>query len=120
MRDIGGWRDHHLVDRDTLRAGLVGGHPSAQHVGGVLDRVVRGGRKLHAASFASTTRMNLRFDDDRAAEFVGCGFRIVSRFHDAPRQYGDAVVFEELLGLVLVEVHSVRFGFGSRRLIDSR
>ena len=90
---------------DAARAGLVGDHPSAQHVGSVLDRVFSGGRKLHATSFASTPRVDLRLHNDRATEFVGRDLRLFRRFRDAPRQYGNAVIFEKLLGLVLVEVH---------------
>ena len=85
MGDIGGWGNHHLVDGDAARTGLVGDHPGAEHSGCVLNRILNCGRELHATCFASTTGMNLSFDDNRTAEIGDCGCYLTRVFHDAPR-----------------------------------
>jgi hypothetical protein len=62
-------------------------------------------RELDPARLATAPGQHLRLDDDRAAELVRGGARLLGRRREPPVGDGDAVALEELLALVLVEVH---------------
>ena len=89
----------------------MGEHACAEHVGRVFDRVRGSGCEFDATGLAAASGVDLGFDDYGGAEIVGGGGDFVRAFHDAPRQDWDAVFGEELLGLILVEVHSSRVLF---------
>ena len=73
----------------------------ARALGGLLGRR----RQLDAAGLAAPAGEHLRLDDDGAAE-LGCGrLRLAGRERDAPLRDGDAEAREQLLPLVLVEIH---------------
>ncbi len=70
----------------------------------LLD-LVRAGRELDAAGLAAAAGEHLRLDDDRAAELLRGRAGLLRRVGAAPVRDGDADAPEELLALVLVEVH---------------
>ena len=98
LRDVGGLLDPDLLDDvaadvepdDVLRL-LLG-------VRGILG-------ELDAAGLAAAARQHLSLDDDRAAELLGRRARLLRRRREPPLGDGDAELLEELLALVLVEVH---------------
>ena len=61
--------------------------------------------ELDAAGLAAAARQHLSLDDDRAAELLGRGARLLRRRREPPLGDGDPEPPEELLALVLVEVH---------------
>ena len=67
-------------------------------VGGVVG-------ELDAAGLAAAAGQHLRLDDDRAAELLGRLARLLRRRREPPLGDGDADAPEELLALVLVEIH---------------
>ncbi len=69
--------------------------------------LVGAGRELDAAGLAATAGEHLRLDDDRAAELLCRGARLGRRVGDAALGDGDAVAGEQLLALVLIEVHAI-------------
>ena len=70
-------------------------------VGGVVG-------ELDAAGLAAPAGQHLRLDDDRAAELLGRLARLLGRRREAPVRDGDPDAAEELLALVLVEIHRRR------------
>ena len=64
--------------------------------------------ELHAAGLAATARQHLSLDHGLAAELLGCCARLVRGGRKSPVGDGDAELLEELLALVLVEVHRPR------------
>ena len=80
--------DVHAEDRFRMYLGLVGS-------GGELD----------AAGLAAPAGQHLGLDDDRSTELLGRLSRLGRRLGDAPIGDGDAEAAEELLALMLVEVH---------------
>ena len=103
-RDLRAFLDEHLVDRQAFRPRLVRLEARAEHGRRGLARCFRGIDELHAAALAAAARVHLSFDDPL-------------RSADAPRRCGslfgirgnvagghrDAVICEQLLGLVLVQ-----------------
>ena len=67
--------------------------------------LLRSRGELDAAGLAAPAGQHLRLDDDLAAELLGRLPRLGRRLGDAPLRDGDAEAAEELLALVLVEVH---------------
>ncbi len=65
-------------------------------------------RELDAAGLAAAAGQHLRLDDDRAAELLRGGAGLLRRVGAAPVRDGDADAPEQLLALVLVEVHRRR------------
>ena len=61
--------------------------------------------ELDAAGLAAAAGQHLRLDDDRPAELLGRGPRLPGRRREAALRDGDAEAREELLALVLVEIH---------------
>src|SRR5690606_1165180 len=77
-----------------------------EHALGVLAHLVEGAGELDAAGLAAATGMDLGLDHP---EVAGNGLGRIDRFFgragDAPGGHRDAVIGEQLLGLVFVEVH---------------
>ena len=61
--------------------------------------------ELDAAGLAAPAGEDLSLDDDLAPELPGGDARLLRRRREPPFRYGDAVAAEELLALVLVQVH---------------
>ena len=78
-------------------------------VGGVVG-------ELDAARLAAPAGQHLRLDDDLAAELLGGGARLLRGRREPAVGDGDAEAPEELLALVLVEIHG---GGASRRRVAS-
>ena len=98
LRDVGGLLDPELphdvavdVEAEDV-AGLRLG------VGGIVG-------ELDAARLAAAAGQNLSLDDDRPAELLGRGARLFGRRREPALRDGDAEAREELLALVLVEIH---------------
>ena len=108
LGDVGGFGDQHAVDRQRHAGGLVGLHLGAEHrLARSLAHVVEGLDQLDAAGLAAAAGMDLRLDHPEvAADGLGRLDRLVGRAGDAPGRHRDAVVGEQLLGLVFVEVHA--------------
>jgi hypothetical protein len=64
------------------------------------------GGQLDPARLAASADQDLRLDDDLAAELLGPRARLLRRPSHPPLGYGDAEAGEELLPLVLVEIHA--------------
>ena len=73
---------------------------------GALGGLVGRRRQLDAAGLAAAADQHLRLDDDGAADLGGRRPRLLGRERDAPVGDGDAEAREELLALVLVEIHA--------------
>ena len=98
LRDVGGLLDPDLLDDvaadvepDDVPRLLLG-------VGGILG-------ELDAAGLAAAARQHLSLDDDRAAELLGGRARLLRRRREPPLGDGDSELLEELLALILVEIH---------------
>src|SRR5262249_9744082 len=101
LRNVGGALDPELLDD-------VAANVEADDVPGLLLGVGRVVGELHAARLPAATRQNLRLDDDLAAELLGRRARLVRRRCESPVGHGDPELPEQLLALVLVEVHRPR------------
>ena len=89
-------------------AGLVRHQPHAQHLFRDLDGFGCVLGNLDAAAFSAPAGMNLRFDDDAAADFLRRRFRLIHRKrHFAPR-HRDSVLGQDRLGLILVNFHGIK------------
>ena len=69
-------------------------------------------RELDPAGLASPTDLDLRLHDDRIADAVGGRHRVVDVVGDVTRRDGNAIAREQLLPLILEQVH--RDSSGSR------
>jgi len=74
----------------------------------VLLGFVRPGGELHPARPAASAGEHLRLDDDRPTELLGCATGLRGRRCEPPLRHRDAVAAQELLALVLVQVHGGR------------
>ena len=72
--------------------------------GGLLGLVGRMG-KLYAAAFAAASGVDLRLDDDRAAEFFGDLARLGGRLGDSAVRDGNAEFLEDFLRLIFMDFH---------------
>ncbi len=99
--------DEHLLDDAAFGPGLMRDQRHAENFPGD-DSSLRGiFGDLDAASFASSTGVDLRFDDNAAAELFRrcfCFFRGACHF---PSRHGNAVAAKEGLGLILVNLHDL-------------
>ena len=77
----------------------------------MLARVGRGLRDLDAAGLAASTDVDLRFDDDRATESARRRLGLLVRRRKTTFGDGDTGAREQLLCLVLVELHGVERGY---------
>jgi hypothetical protein len=62
--------------------------------------------QLNAASLAAATSLDLRLDDDHAANALGCGTSLLRRATDLTVSYRNTVIGEELPCLIFVQVHA--------------
>ncbi len=96
--------------------GLFGDQHLAEHGLGLFVNVLGGLAQLDAAleaalerSLAASAGVDLRFDDDQlracGEEFFGDCFGGFRRVANVPGGHGDAVLGEQLFGLVFVNVH---------------
>jgi hypothetical protein len=70
--------------------------------------------ELDAAALAAAAGVDLRLDHpDRAAEGPGGLLGLLGRVGDPALEHGDAVVGEQRLGLVFVDVHRISSPFWS-------
>ncbi len=108
LGDVRGIGDQHQVHRQRAAGGLVGFHGLAQHaLGGGMD-VIQAFAELDAAGLAAATCVDLGLDHPlRTAQVLGGVDGGVGRIGNFARRYGDAVMREQLFGLVLVEIHSI-------------
>ena len=80
----------------------------AQDVERVRADGVGVGRELDAARLAAPAHVHLRLDDDGVADAVGGLDRLLDGEDGVTRRHRDAVLREQLLALVLEEVHYLR------------
>ena len=99
--DVAGGLDVELVDGVALDV-------HAEDRGRVLLDLAAILGQLDAAGLAAAADQHLRLDDDGIAELVGGGERLVDGLRGLPVGNGNAVLGEELLALVLEEVHRRR------------
>ena len=72
-------------------------------------------RELDAAGLAAPARQHLRLDHHGAAELLGGRTGLGRGQGDAAGRDGDAVAGEQLLALVLIEIHGSRIAAASMR-----
>ena len=100
--------DEDAADELALGAGLRRDESHADDLGrGALGLVRRVG-ELDAAALAATAGVDLRLDDDGLADLLRDRSRVPGSRCDAAARDGDAVLGEDLLGLVLVDLHDDR------------
>ena len=112
LLDVHALGDEHLVDEPPLRPGLVGDEHLPEHLAGDLLGFLGVLDEMHAAlepvlerPLAPAAGVDLRLDDEFAADLAGDGGGFLRRVGDLARRRGDAVFLEEFLGLVFVDVH---------------
>ena len=98
LRDVGGGRDEHPVDGVALDV-------HAEDLARLGDGVLRVVGELHAAGLAAATRLDLRLDDDPATLGLGRGRGLLGRGDHGADRDRYAVLGEELLRLVLHQIH---------------
>ncbi len=74
---------------------------------GLRIRIVGAIGQLHAASLAATTNLDLRLDDDLAAQLFRDLLRTGGRRRHFAAQHRDAVCSKQVTCLVLEQVHDV-------------
>ncbi|MDR6358060.1 hypothetical protein Q3H58_004731 [Pseudomonas psychrotolerans] len=105
--DVGAGFDQDLADRLTVGVGLVGHQTLAQPLGGEFLGFFFALDQLHATGLTAATGMYLGFDDplvaaDTAASLVG----LLGGVYSEAFGNGQAVFSEQLLTLILVEIHA--------------
>ena len=98
LRDVGGLLDPDLLDD-------VAADVEPDDVARLLLRVRGILGELDAAGLAAAARQHLSLDDDRAAELLGSRPCLLRGRREPPLGDGDSELLEELLALVLVEIH---------------
>ena len=98
--------DQHPRHLLTARAGLVGDQVHADDLLGCRTRLVRVLDDLDAATLAAAARVNLRLDHrDAAAEPLGHARRVRGGLHHLAGGHGHAVLRQDRLRLILVNLH---------------
>ena len=67
-----------------------------------LVRLIGGLGDLDAAGLAAAAGLDLRLDDDDAADLLGCGPRLLRRVRDDAGEHRHLVLLEKVTCLVLV------------------
>ena len=98
LGDVGGRRDQHPVDGEALDV-------HAEDLARLGDGVLGVLRQLHAAGLAAAAGLDLRLDDDAAALGLGRGLGVLGLCDDGADRHRHVVLGEELLRLVLHQVH---------------
>ena len=99
LGDVGGTGDEHLMDDVALDV-------QAQDGLGLLGGLLRRGGELHATGLATAPGLHLGLDDDCRTDPLGGGTSVRGGPYDLARLRRDAVRPEEVLGLVLVQIHA--------------
>src|SRR5207248_5904394 len=121
--DVASFLDVDLPHLLALRAGLVGDELHAHHLLEDLARLFRAPRQLHSAALAAAARVNLRFDHDDALlahQLARGGDGFVLRLDQLAARDRDAVSAQDLLGLVLVDLHGGRLSTPHRQGAQAR
>src|SRR5712691_4113748 len=108
-RDLRGALDEHLSNAQSL-------YLHVEDRRGVLARLGRCLRDLDAAGLPASADVHLRFHHDRTAVCPRGRLRLLMRRRETTLRDWDAGAREELLGLVLVELH----GGGTEDIVASR
>src|SRR5262249_6078622 len=103
--DLQALLDQHAADPLTVRPRLVRDQIHAEHLFRRRTRVGWSLHDLHAAALAAAARVNLRLDDNGAAEAFGDRGRISRVEDDFAVGHGHAVARKNRLRLVLVNLH---------------
>ena len=98
MRDVGGLLDPELADDVAVDV-------QAEDRLGVLSGLLGRVRELDPAGLTAPPGQDLRLDDDLAADLLRGRARLFRRRRKPSLGDGNAEPLEELLALVLVEVH---------------
>ena len=98
LGDVARLLDPHHVHRVALDV-------HAEDVPGVVARLGGVGGELDAAGLAPASHLHLRLHHDRVAELVGRLDRLLHGVGRRSRRHGDPVAREELLALVLEQIH---------------
>ena len=77
----------------------------AEDVVGAVVRLLRRRGELHAAGLAAAAGLDLGLDHHEAADALGRLLRVLGRAHDLAGLGRNPVLGEELLRLVLVQIH---------------
>jgi hypothetical protein len=127
LGDLRALLDQQALHDAALGPGLVRDERHAQHLLREGSHFVDGFRDLHAAALAPAARVDLRLHDpDAAAQFLRHGHRLVGRQRRLAAWSDHPVLPEDLLALVLVDVHgggrrwAVGSGGGSQNSRDAR
>jgi len=101
-----------LLDPEPMHDMAVDVEP--QDVAGVGPHIVDGGGELHASRLAAPAGMHLRLDHHRRAQALRGCHRFVDAEGDFAVGYRHAVAAEELLALILEEIHGGEHRRGRR------
>ena len=104
-----------LFDEDgahqlALGPGLLGDQGHAEDLAGELDRLVWVVGELDAAAFAASAGVDLRLDDDPAAELLGRRPRRFGLGNDNASRHRHPVLGQHLFALILVDLHMSSLG----------
>ena len=99
LRDVRGLLDPELPDD-------VASDVEPEDLVRPLRRLVRAGRELDPAGLPAPARQHLGLDHDLAAELLRGGAGLLGALGETPVRHRDPEAAEELLALVLVEIHS--------------
>jgi len=107
--DSRGLLDEQALHLLALRTRLVGDELHAQDVLGVLLGFLAGLGYLHAAALAAASGVNLRLDDDAGSaldkQLAGHRGGFLQRVRHLALGHGNAVLGQDLLCLILVNLH---------------
>ena len=98
LRDVG-----RVLDPDHVHD--VALDVEAEDVAGVEPRFVRVLGELHPTGLAPAAHLDLGLDDDRIADALGRGDRVVDVVDCNTGRHGDPVPREQLLALVFEQIH---------------
>ena len=115
-RDPAALLDVDLADLLPLGAGLRGLEHHAEHRLGVGARLVGRAGELHAAALPAAAGVDLGLHGaDAAAELAGGALGLERRDREVAARHGDAELPEDLLRLVLVDLHRAPRSFRASR-----
>src|SRR3989344_1859131 len=106
-RDVHGLLDQHALHALPLRTGLGGDQGPTDHFIGRRAHFFNGVGQLDATGLAAAAGVALRLDHEAAdAEFLGHGHRLFHAVRHAARGHRYGVLAQQLLRLVLVDIHA--------------
>src|SRR5690606_16816626 len=105
--DVGEGFNQNLADRLAVFVGLVGNQVLTQPLFGEFTDLFFALDQLYTAGLAATTSVNLGFDYPAvAADFVCRCYGFLGSIAGNAFGYGQAVLSEQLLALIFVQIHS--------------